>query len=44
MCLLYFKVKNYIESHNRQPLIINGDSGSGKTSVIAKIANDVRHS
>jgi hypothetical protein len=34
-------VKEYILSDNTQPLILHGASGCGKTSVIAKITNQV---
>ena len=35
------KVYNYIQSDNKYPLIIFGESGSGKTSIIAKVFHDV---
>ncbi|CAG2228574.1 unnamed protein product [Mytilus edulis] len=35
------KVKEYLLSETDQPLVITGVSGSGKSSIIAKIASDV---
>lgn len=34
-------IKNYILSDNRKALYIYGESGCGKTSVIAKVANEI---
>ena len=39
--LIKKKVKEYIMGYDKEPFIINGESGSGKTSIIAKIANEV---
>lgn len=35
------KVEGYVMSSNNQPLVIHGESGSGKTSVLAKAAMQV---
>lgn len=35
------KVKEYILSKNAKPLLIYGDSGCGKTAIVAKITSEV---
>lgn len=35
---LFQAVHNYIKSDKRHPLVIHGESGSGKTSLMAMIA------